>query len=84
MEFHELKSIYNACDTGEKTREDALAAYRQIVGEKGIDNCGQDLLILAADYAHPEALAFLLEAGAPASAAGDYGFTPLHYLARQE
>ncbi|MDR1617627.1 MAG: ankyrin repeat domain-containing protein, partial [Treponema sp.] len=81
MEIHELKSIYN---TKEKTDEDALAAYRKIVAEKGIDRCGQELLFLAADYAHVEALAFLLEAGAPPAALDDYGFTPLHYLARQE
>jgi ankyrin repeat protein len=81
MELHELKSIYN---TGGKTREDALAAYREMVSEKGIDHCGQDLLFLAADYAHAEALAFLLEAGASFSAVDGYGFTPLHYLARQE
>ncbi|MDR2052952.1 MAG: ankyrin repeat domain-containing protein [Treponema sp.] len=81
MEFHELKRIYN---TGGKTREDALAAYREIISEKGIDQCGRELLFLAADYAHAEALALLLEAGAPASAVDDYGFTPLHYLARQQ
>jgi ankyrin repeat protein len=81
MELHELKRIYSA---KEKTGEDALAAYREIVSEKGINACGQELLFLAADYAHAEALAFLLEAGAPPSAADGYGFTPLHYLARQE
>jgi ankyrin repeat protein len=81
MELHDLKGLYNT--TG-KTREDALAAYRELVAEKGIDRCGQDLLFLAADYAHAEALAFLLESGASPLAADDYGFTLLHYLARQE
>jgi ankyrin repeat protein len=81
MDFHELKSIHNS---GEKNGEDAPAAYREIVAEKGIDNCGKELLFLAADYAHAEALSFLLEAGASPSAADGYGFTPLHYLARQE
>lgn len=81
MEFHELKRIYN---TDEKTREDALAAYRRIIREKSIDNCGQDLLFLAADYAHAEALTLLLEAGVSFPVTDGCGFTPLHYLARQQ
>jgi ankyrin repeat protein len=81
MEFYEVKNI---CGANDKTAEEVLAAYREMVAEKGIDHCGQELLFLAADYAQPEALSFLLSAGASPSAVDDYGFTPLHYLARQE
>jgi ankyrin repeat protein len=81
VEIHELKRIYS---TDGKTYEDALAAYREAVAEKGVDHCGRELIFLAADYAHHEALTFLIEAGASPAIADDYGFTPLHYLARQE
>ena len=79
MDYYDIRNIYNR--TG---REEALAAYPQAIA----DNAGKEqklneLAFLAADFAHPEALKLLFEAGVSPAAVDDYGFTLLHYLARQ-
>ena len=80
MELYDLKQMY---ETG-ANREEILDACRTMLSETGVEACGEKLAFLAADFAHPEALALLFEAGVSAALVGNYGFTLLHTLALQE
>jgi ankyrin repeat protein len=81
MDSHDIKRIY--AQPGE-SRDAALAAYpRAIEDNKSQETKLHALAFLAADFAHPAALKLLFEAGVPPAITDDYGFTLLHYLARQ-
>lgn len=80
MELYDLKQMY---ETG-ANREEILGACRTMLSETGVEACGEKLAFLAADFAHPEALALLFEAGVSPALVGNYGFTLLHTLALQE
>lgn len=75
MQPSEVKSIY-----GRKGREAALEAYGTVLAEN--PGSSEELAFIAADFAHPEALAILFDAGASPMVADKYEFTLLHYLAR--
>jgi ankyrin repeat protein len=77
MRPSEIRTIY-----GQKGREAALEAHKEILSEN--PGAGEELAFLAADYAHPEALALLFEAGVSPTIADKYAFTLLHYLAMQK
>ncbi len=80
MNLSEIKSKY-----GREDRDAVLKAYPIAIEEnKGQENKLNELAFLAADFAHPEALVLLFEAGVSPAVAADYGFTLLHILARQE
>ncbi|MCL1810813.1 MAG: ankyrin repeat domain-containing protein [Methanomassiliicoccaceae archaeon] len=65
-----------------KGREAALEVYKAVLAEN--PGLGEELAFLAADFAHPEALILLFEAGVSPTATGDKGFTLLHYLAKKK
>ena len=65
-------------------RDAALEAYRAAIAEYGGDEEKlNELAFLAADYAHPEALKLLFEAGVSPAVTDRYSFTLLHHLAMQ-
>ena len=79
MEHYDIRNIYN-----QKGREAALAAYPQAIADNaGNEQKLNELAFLAADFAHPEALKLLFEAGVSPTITDHYGFTLLHYLARR-
>jgi ankyrin repeat protein len=80
MELYEVKRLYEQ----QEGKDEILAAYREIVAERGVDAAGAELALLAAVHVHPEALAFLFEAGVDPALTGDYGYTLLHEAAKME
>ena len=75
MQVYEIKRIYE-----KSVSEATLEGYRSVLEEH--PESGEELAFIAADFAHPEALTLLFEAGVSPSVTDDYGFTLLHYLAR--
>ncbi|MDR1404683.1 MAG: ankyrin repeat domain-containing protein [Candidatus Methanoplasma sp.] len=84
MQGFEIKRLYSQEGQG---RDAALEGYRALLAENpdGLsEEAGQELVILAADFAHAEALSLLFEAGVSASINEWMEFTLLHILARRE
>lgn len=78
--------IWNVED-GYKSRKDKteiLDGYKAYVSENGLDETGGALVMLAAKYAHIEALRWLADEGTSLNVTDKYGFTPLHELAKKE
>ena len=80
MSYYSIKSSYQC---GE--RDEALKCFPEEIEYRKdrIDELSK-LAFLAADFAHPEALRLLFEAGMPPTVTGDHNFTLLHYLAAQK
>jgi len=74
MQIYDVKNTYN-----QKGREATLEIYKGLLAER--PETGKELAFIAADYAHPEALALLFGAGVSPTIADEYGFTLLHHLA---
>ncbi|MCL1984298.1 MAG: ankyrin repeat domain-containing protein [Methanomassiliicoccaceae archaeon] len=68
----------------DKGRDAALDAYRELIGEnRDSEDILNKLAVTAADFAHPEALELLFEAGVSPSFTDDRSYTLLHHLADQ-
>lgn len=67
-----------------KEKAEILDGYKAYVSEKGLDEAGGALVMLAAKYAHIEALRWLADEGGELNTTDKYGFTPLHELAKKE
>ena len=90
MDQYELKRLYEQ----NISKDTILAAYREIIAEKGIDAPGEygsrepalggELAFIAAGKVHHEALAFLFEAGLDPAVTGRYAYTLLHAAAKRE
>ncbi|AIZ56704.1 ankyrin repeats (3 copies) [Candidatus Methanoplasma termitum] len=79
MDQREIKSKYE-----QNNRDAALESYSKAIETyRGQEDNINKLAVLAADFAHPEALQVLFNAGASPSFIGDYGYTLLHHLAIQ-
>ena len=76
MHVNEVKNIY-----GKNGPEAALEAYKAFLAEH--PESGDELAFIAADYAHPEALALLFGAGVSPDITDKYQHTLLHYLGKQ-
>ena len=84
MNQYEIKRSYEQKDW-QKGRDEVIQVYLKAIEEnKGQEAKLNELAFLAADFAHPEALRILFEAGVSPTVIGSYGFTLLHYLARQD
>ena len=81
MSLYTIKGFY---DQKKPDREAALEAYRVTIAENQGEDALNALAVLAADYAHAEALSLLFEAGVSPALTDKYGFTLLHILARKE
>ena len=78
MELYDVENSYGQT----KDKDHVLKNYQQILAEKGNDTLGESLVMLAAKFAHPEALEFLQNEGVDLNVIGRYEFTPLHELAK--
>ena len=81
MQFWQVENSY------EETRDKAqvLNAFGQFLAEsESPEEDGSALVMLAAKYAHFEALEWLISQGVSLNATDRYNFTPLHVLAKAE
>jgi ankyrin repeat protein len=80
MNPYEIKRLY------EQNARDAVleALPKAIEANKGQEDKLNELTFLAADFAHPEALKMLFDAGVSPAVMGKYGYTLLHFLAIQQ
>ncbi|MCL2142227.1 MAG: ankyrin repeat domain-containing protein [Methanimicrococcus sp.] len=80
MNKYDIRRVYE-----QNGPDAALEVYRKVIEEnKGQEDKLNALAIVAASFAHPEALELLFEQGASSQIIGEYGFTLLHYLALQK
>ena len=80
MTIYKIKGFY---DQKKPDREAALEAYRAIIAENQGEDTLNALAFLAADYAHPEALSLLFDAGVSPKITNSNRATLLDILAKQ-
>jgi ankyrin repeat protein len=79
MEIYEIRRLYNV-EGVEKSY--ILKAYEDFAAEKGVEACKDELVFVAADHVHTEALKALIELGIDPAIADQYDNTLLHHAAK--
>jgi len=72
------------CYSENKGKAETMEQMRLLLEEKGADEIGGQLVMLAAKYAHIEALEWLEEQGVDIDVTDRYEFTPLHEVAKKD
>jgi ankyrin repeat protein len=80
MEIYDLKRLYDK----NADKSDILQAYKEILDKEGLENFGEKLIFLAADFIHFDALKTLIELGVDPHIVDDYKFTLLHRIAKMD
>lgn len=80
MRIWEIADIYEQ----NKGKENAMQNIRVLFEEQGPDKVGKELVLLAARFAHIEALRWLLRHEVGMDVVDEYGYTPLHWVAKKE
>jgi ankyrin repeat protein len=81
MEIYEIKRLYN---TEGIEKDYILKAYRDFAAEKGVEACKDELIFVAADHVHADAIELLIELGVEPAIADQYDYTLLHHAAKME
>jgi ankyrin repeat protein len=81
MEIYEIRRLYN---TEGVEKDYILKVYRDFAAEKGVEACKDELIFVAADHVHTQALRLLIELGVEPAIADQYDYTLLHHAAKME
>ena len=80
METWNVKNCYEE----NKGKTEALNSMQTLFEEKSVDEVGAEMVMLAAQYAHTEALEWLNEQGIDLNITDKYEYNPLHEVAKKD